>query len=153
MIDDPLAAMRYQGNRDQNLRSIGVPSSLRESTLQVATRVDRRDGERLARRMQNSERREQLALDLCGQGELPRRYMLLGRWSWIKMEGVRVGSRTSPFEAMGWFDSSLVSELHDEMERFKEGQAMYLREFGGGPCGERGGFVGSTGHLVGEWMD
>ena len=122
VIDDPLAAMRYQGNRDQNLRSIGVPPSLRDATLKIATRVDRRDGDRLARRMQNSERREQLAEDLCGQGELPRRYMLLELLV-VEQDGRRqvLAPGQVQFEPMGWFQSALVEELHDELERVQGG--------------------------------
>ena len=121
-IADPLADMRFDGNRAENLRRLGVPSSLREEVLQAANRLDRQSGDKIALRLQRAERNEQLALDLCGRGELPRRYMLLENLV-EEQNGERVvlPANQVQFRAQEWFTFSLVGDLHRSLERIEGG--------------------------------
>ncbi len=121
-VADPLADMRYDGNRAENLRRLGAPNRLREATLQAANRIERQVGDKIALRLQRSERNEQLALDLCGRGELPRRYMLLENLV-SEQNGERVVMSVSQvqFRAQEWFTFSLVGELHQAFERIEGG--------------------------------
>ena len=121
-IADPLADMRFDGNRAEILRRLGLPSSAREETLQAANRVDRQFGDKIALRLQRSERNEQLALDLCGRGELPRRYMLLE--TLVEERGgerVVLPINQVQFRSQEWFTFSLVGDLHRSLERIEGG--------------------------------
>lgn len=122
VVGDPLADMRYDGNRAENLRRIGLPTALREKTEQAANRIERQVGDKIALRLQRSERNEQLALDLCGRGELPRRYMLLENLV-VEQDGKRnlLPINQVQFDAQEWFTFSLVGELHRGIERIEGG--------------------------------
>ena len=121
-IADPLADMRFDGNRSEILRRFGVPTSAREETLQTANRLDRQAGEKVALRLQRAERNEQLALDLCGRGELPRRYMLLESLVEERNgERIVLPLNQVQFRAQEWFTFSLVGELHRSLERIEGG--------------------------------
>ncbi len=120
-IDDPLAGLQYDGSSETILKRMGFSENLRQSILTTEKKLDRQYGKRLQSRIMKSERKPQLAEDLCGRGVLPRRYMLLEN---LVRQG-NGGRRVLPpgqiqFEVQDWFGSSNIEELHKRFER-KEG--------------------------------
>jgi hypothetical protein len=120
-IDDPLAGLKYDGSFETVLKRMGIPENLRQSILIAVKKIDRQYGKRLESGILKSERKAQLAEDLCGLGVLPRRYMLLES---LVRQG-NGGRRVLPlgqvqFEVQDWFVDSNVAELHERFER-KEG--------------------------------
>ena len=124
VIEDPLAGMRFEGKREANLKRIGLPGQAREQAVRAANRLDRQVGKRLSMAMQKSERKAQLAEDLCGRGFLPSRYMLLESLVQERnQERSVVPANQVNFEPRDWFSLSRLEELHEKFERVEGGAA------------------------------
>jgi hypothetical protein len=118
IIDDPLAGLQYDGSSETVLKRMGFSENLRQSILPAVKKIDRQHGKRLQSRIVKSERKEQLAEDLCGRGVLPRRYMLLESLVRQGNGGRRVLSPGQvQFEVQDWFVASNVEKLHEQFER------------------------------------
>jgi len=122
VIEDPLSGMRFEGKREANLKRIGLPAEARDKAVRAANRLDRQVGKRISTAMQKSERKAQLAEDLCGRGFLPSRYMLLESLVQESNQGRTVlPANQVNFEPRDWFSISRLEELHEKFERVEGG--------------------------------